>query len=95
MPCHQEIVVRKALGDDVMFLESLKRAVSEKRLSADAIRDIAYLIESQQGTRSDAMASLIGRQLQRGDISQKDAEYVSTMTTHLMFSTLDEINEVK
>lgn len=60
----------------MITVEKMRHLITNKLLSQDEIRCIAYMLESRSGQRSDFIASMFGKQLANGQIGESDLEFV-------------------
>jgi len=71
-----------------MSVDGLIAAVQAQALSPDSIRSLAYLLADLTGRRSDAIASMIGRQLSAGHIDRPDAEWLVYRSSEIVLQVL-------
>lgn len=75
-----------------MSVDGIIAAVKTKALSANSIRCLAYMLASRTGRRSDAIASMFGRQLTNGVIERIEAEWLMERSSEINLSVWDEVD---
>lgn len=74
-----------------MSVNGIMKAVASKSLSPDSIRSMAYMLAKRTGHRSDEIASMFGRQLHKGIISEEEAEWLFDQSENLILLVWDEV----